>query len=654
MRSALTVVAIAGGLVFAVLFGLRAAGALEGLELATYDWHLRLRPGTPATKPPVVLVTITDRDIAKLGTWPVPDEVLAKALETLSRAGARAIGLDIYRDVPVPPGHEALNTVLAKNPQIVGAMLLPRGEHPGVRPPAALAGTDRVGFTDTVVDADGRVRRALLMVDDGKTVFYSLPFRLALGYLQTAGVTPQSDAQHPEYLRLGRTTLEPFEPNDGGYVRADAGGYQMLMDYRDASEAFAEIGLSQLLAGEFDRSLVKDRVALLGVTAESVKDNFYTPFSGMFGAKESTYGVALYGQIASQLVRAALAGEQPLAVFPDSAEALWILAWCLLGATLAFVTPSAWRFDAAVAAGLAILIVAVHAVFLAGWWIPLVPPALGWVASAGVVSAYVSGREKKERSRLMGLFSAYVSPELAEAIYQDRQHFLASGRPVPQRLTVTVFFCDVSGFTTISESLEPAVLMGWLYGFMEAITPIVGQHRGVILRFSGDSIMAVFGVPVAHTSDDEIARDAVNAVDCALAMQQRLVALNGSLRERGLPLIGMRIGILTGPVTAGSLGTEQRMEYNVHGDTVNTGARLESFQREHFSPDYLHTPCRILVGEPTLRLLGGQFHTEFLGDFQLKGKVKPLRIHRIHGRNGVAAPKAEEVNTALPESAARR
>src|SRR4029077_11338288 len=148
---------------------------------------------------------ITDRDIAKLGTWPVPDEVLAKALETLSRAGARAIGLDIYRDVPVPPGHEALNTVLAKNPQIVGAMLLPRGEHPGVRAPAALAGTDRVGFTDTVVDGDGRVRRALLMLDDGKTVFYSLPFRLALLYLQSAGVRPQGDPQNPELLRLGRT-----------------------------------------------------------------------------------------------------------------------------------------------------------------------------------------------------------------------------------------------------------------------------------------------------------------------------------------------------------------------------------------------------------------------------------------------------------------
>ncbi|HYY60996.1 MAG TPA: adenylate/guanylate cyclase domain-containing protein, partial [Burkholderiales bacterium] len=559
MRSALTAIVVAGGLVFAVLLGLRSTGALEGLELAVYDWQLRLRPGAPAKKPPLVLVTISDRDIAELGTWPVPDEALAKALDTLSRAGARAIGLDIYRDVPVPPGHEALNAVLAKNPQIVAAMLLPRGEHPGVRAPPALAGSDRVGFTDTVVDTDGRVRRALLMVDDGKTVFYSLPFRLALVYLHAVGITPQGDAQHPEWLRLGRTTFEPFEPNDGGYVRADAGGYQILVDYRDAPEAFAEIGFSQLLAGEFDQRLVKDRVALVGVAAESVKDNFYTPLNGMFGAKESTYGVALYGHMVSQLVRAALDGERPLAVLPDSAEALWLALWCLLGATLAFLARSAWRFALGVGAGLLLLLAAAHAVFIGGWWIPTVPPALGWVASAGVVSAYVSGREKKERARLMGLFSAYVSPELAEAIYRDRSHFLASGRPIPQRLTVTVYFCDVGGFTTISESLEPPRLMGWLYGFMEAITPIVSAHGGVILRFSGDSIMAVFGVPVARTSEEEIARDAVNAVNCALAMQQRLVVLNKSLQERGLPLIGMRIGILTGPVTAGSLGTEQRM-----------------------------------------------------------------------------------------------
>ena len=127
MRSALTAVLIVGGLVFAALIGLRAAGALEGLELAAYDWHIRLRPGTTPKPPPVVLVTITERDIERLGTWPVPDEVLAKALDTLARSGARVIGLDIYRDVPVPPGREALDAVFARNAQIIGAILLPRG-----------------------------------------------------------------------------------------------------------------------------------------------------------------------------------------------------------------------------------------------------------------------------------------------------------------------------------------------------------------------------------------------------------------------------------------------------------------------------------------------------------------------------------------------
>ena len=655
MRSSLTAVLVVGGLVFAVLLGLRAAGALEGLELAAYDWHIRLRPGGAPKPPPVVLVTITERDIERLRTWPVPDEVLAKALETLSRSGARAIGVDIYRDVPVPPGHEALEAAFAKNAQVIGAMLLPRGENPGVRPPPVLAAGGRVGFTDVVVDPDGRVRRGLLMVDDGKNVFYSLPFRMVLLYLQAAGVAVQGDPQNPELLRIGRTTFKPFEANDGGYVRADAGGYQYLLDYRDRQDGFAEISFSDLLAGEFDRRLVRDRIAIVGVTAESVKDSFFTPYSGTFGAKESTFGITLYGHMIGQLLRAALGGERPLAVLPDAAEALWLLAWCLLGAALPFFVRSAWRFAAAAAGGLLILAAAVHIFFTLGWWLPLVPNALGWVAAAGLVSAWVLSEEKKERARLMGLFSSYVSPELADAIWRDRTLFLEDGQPRPLRITATVFFADVGGFTTISESLDPPLLMGWLYDFMAAITPIVSEYHGVILRFMGDSIMAVFGVPVPRIHDEEFSRDAMNAVECALAMQERLVSLNRTFERRGLPLIGMRIGILTGPMTAGSLGTAHRMEYNVHGDTVNTGARLESFGREAFTPDYLTAPCRILVGEPTLRLLEGRFDAEYLGEFQLKGKLKPLRIHRIRGRAGQAAEvRAAEVNTAQAESAARR
>jgi adenylate cyclase len=377
---------------------------------------------------------------------------------------------------------------------------------------------------------------------------------------------------------------------------------------------------------------VRDRVAVVGVAAESVKDSFHTPYSRAFGNRQAMYGVELYGHIVSQLVRAGLAAEAPIAVIHDAAEALWILLWALLGGAAALLLRSVWQFFLVLVAGLALLALGVHGLFVLGWWFPLVPPALGWIGTAGAVSAYVLSEEKRQRAALMGIFSSYVSPELAEEIWRERDQFLDGGRPRPQRLTATVFFSDIAGFTTVSETLEPEKLLDWFYEFMEATTPLVGEHGGVIFRFLGDSIMAVFGVPVARTDEKDIARDAVNAVNCALTMQERLVGLNRRLQALGLPLIGMRIGILTGPMVAGSIGSAKRREYNVHGDTVNTAARLESFDRESFTPDYLSTPCRILIGESTQRYLGDAFHVEFNGDFPLKGKHNAINIYRVHGR----------------------
>ena len=164
------------------------------------------------------------------------------------------------------------------------------------------------------------------------------------------------------------------------------------------------------------------------------------------------------------------------------------------------------------------------------------------------------------------------------------------------------------------------------------MSPIVGAHGGVILRFIGDAIMAVFGVPVASTSDAQIRQHAVNAVTCALAMQRRLIEHNRSLHERGLPMIGMRIGILTGPMVAGSMGSAERLEYNVHGDTVNTAARIEGFDKEGFIPDHLTSPCRILIGQRTFDLIGEGFATEPVGEARLKGKEQVIRIYRVLGR----------------------
>src|SRR6266508_224714 len=203
------------------VWGLRSAGLLEALELAAYDWFLRLRATPQAPDPRVTLVAITESDIQNQGGWPLPDGVLAQTLEKLLQHEPRAIGLDIYRDVPVPPGSDKLNETLRRDPRIIVVTKFGEGPSAGVRPPAVLQNTEQVGFNDIIVDPGGTVRRGLVFLDDGQTTFYSFPMRLALLHLQAEGVTPQADPSDPRYLRLGRVTIRPLEPNDGGYVAAD-------------------------------------------------------------------------------------------------------------------------------------------------------------------------------------------------------------------------------------------------------------------------------------------------------------------------------------------------------------------------------------------------------------------------------------------------
>lgn len=628
---------VAGTLVFLVLFGFRTTGSLQILELAVYDWQIRIRPVPQLAEPRVVVVTVTEEDIRKLGEWPLSDALLATTLEKLIEEGARGIGLDIYRDYPVPPGHDLLEQAFSNHKQIIAPMKFPNANSPGVRPPEVLSGSEQVGFTDMIVDPGGTVRRGLLFLDDGKNLYYSLPLRVALNYLAEKGIPVQGDSANPAHIRIGPTTIRPFEPNDGSYVEADAGGYQFLLDYRDPLDGFYSFTLSDLLVGEVDAGLIEDKIVLIGVTAESVKDLFFTPFSPALREEQLMYGVLLHGHMVSQLLRAGIDGHAPIAVISDRLEFLWTLVWILLGGLVGCFVRSAWRFALVASGGLVLLTLIVQGLFVAGWWVPLVPPALGWAATSALVLAYVSNQEKRERAKLMNLFSSYTSPQLAEVIWRQRDQFLSGGRPLPQKLTATVFFTDISDFTSVSEELNPQTLTEWLSDFMSTVTPLISQHGGVILRFIGDSIMAVFGAPIARSSESEIRQDAINAVNCALVIQQRLIEHNRSLKERALPLIGMRIGILTGPMVAGSVGSTRHLEYNVHGDTVNTAARLESYDKESFNPDYFNAPCRILVGDATVQLLDDSFEAQVVGEDRLKGKSKATRIYQVKGKKQPAA-----------------
>jgi len=613
----------------AVGFGtlaLRAFGALESLELSAYDWFVRLRPATGAADGRIALITVTEDDLRARG-WPLSDDVLADVLERVARLRPRAVGVDIYRDQPVPPGSERLAATLARYERLVWVMKFGDGAS-GVPPPPALRNTEAVGFNDILVDPGGVVRRGLLFLDDGVRVVSAFGLRLALLYLEPAGVTAEADPRDPRLFRLGRVTIRPLEPNDGGYVGADARGYQFLLDFRGARHSFPSFDLGTVLSGKLAGDALRDKIVVLGVTAESVKDHFYIPHSRTLGDNQQIPGVVLHAHIASQLLSIGMDGVRPMASPPEWQEAVWIVLWSTLAALLALGVRSPWRLGSAALGGLVALTLVDGIAFAYGWWLPLVPAAIGWVSAAGGATSYFAYRETMERAALMQLFSRHVSKEVAETLWRHREQFVKGGRPHSQRLVATVLFSDLMGFTSVSEKLAPEALMEWLNEYMEAMTVEISRHGGVINKYIGDSIMAMFGAPLARTTDAEIRADAVNAVECALALEAALERLHREWRARGLATIGMRIGIFTGPMVAGSLGGPERLEYTVVGDTVNTASRLESFDKELFA----HTTCRILIGEATLRYLGDQFVAERVGDATLKGKEEKVAVYRIIGR----------------------
>ncbi len=621
---------------FLAALALRQTGALQPLELAAYDRWLSARAAAQPMDDRVVLVGATEEDIARLG-WPASDAVLAQLLGAILAGRPRAVGLDIYRDAPRPPGSEAFNALIRAQPDFVAARKIGTAREEGVAAPPALEDGDKVGFVDVASDPGGIVRRGMLFLDDDKGTQLSFPLRLALRHLAAAGIAPAPGEPDPSYLRIGETTIPPFEADDGGYVGADAGGYQFPLDFAGGPEPFERYSFGEVLGGGVPTDAFSGKVAIVGVTAPSVKDFFETPFSRDDPAP-TVYGVTLHAHVVAQLLRMALDGAGPLRVFPEWAELAWLVLWCALGALAGLYAQGLARFAALALAGLAVSALVCWALFREALWLPVFPQSLGWLTAAALVTAYSLHLERTQRRQLMSIFSRYVASDIANDVWARRAEFLEpGGRPRPQKLVATVLFSDIKGFTAVSEKLEAAGLMEWLNSYMEAMAGLVMKHGGVVDKFIGDAVMAVFGVPVARMSEVEVIGDAQSAARCALAMREDLERFNAEWAAKGLPAIGIRVGILTGELISGSLGSAERMEYTVIGDTVNTASRLESFKLapgeapSGAASAEAEGACRILVGESTASRLGKGFELAPVGEVRLKGKEQPVKVYSLVG-----------------------
>lgn len=362
----------------------RLAGLFEPIELKTLDLFMRLRPVEPIDER-VLVVGINDADIRRLDTYPVPDQTLTELLQKLEGYQPRAVGIDIVRDVPQEPGHQAFSQALRNMPHVFGIEILGSEGLPGASPPPALP-AERVGVSDFPLDADGFVRRSQLGSFDAKGDYhYSLAVRLAKEYLDHEDILLDSGLKDPEAMRFGQTELPSFRENTGSYIRAQVGDQQTLLNVRNNPAPFRQVSLFSVLDNSIRPEWVQDKVVLIGITAASTKDLIYT--DAIADENPGTvYGVVIHAHAVSQILSAVLNDRPLLKTWPEASEYLWILLWGMGGIFLIRRFP---YFDAHVwvtlSAGVGLVGISYGALLL-GWWIPIVPPLVVFLLNALIIS----------------------------------------------------------------------------------------------------------------------------------------------------------------------------------------------------------------------------------------------------------------------------
>ena len=265
--------------VTAIAIALNTTGLFQLLEWAALDQYFRFRPREPPDSR-LLLVTIDEADIHQVGQWPMSDAILAELITKLKAAQPRAIGLNLYRDLPVEPGHQQWVEVMKSTPKLIG--IEKRVGNP-VAPPPALQDLGQVSLADLIVDADGKIRRSLISIQaENETVQLSLGVRLALMYLETEGINLEVVDANKQHYRLGKAYFFPFDSNDGGYIRADSGGYQILLNFRGEEQNFDTVPMRDVLANQVPSEKIRDRIILIGSKAQSTNDLFYTPYDSTF------------------------------------------------------------------------------------------------------------------------------------------------------------------------------------------------------------------------------------------------------------------------------------------------------------------------------------------------------------------------------------
>jgi adenylate cyclase len=652
----------------------------EFIELKLYDFKFRHRGPKPAGKE-VVIIAIDDASVRAMGRWPWSREVMADLMTRLKEAEPRVATLDIiFAEREITAGVEALRrlrqslsqanlatpkitahvqqeeqradvdrrlaqtiregppTILgfyfrgvggkaveAKAEQFLGPKAIQASTYNLVRTldqevrrlplvgarsaevnlPEMTEAASGGGYFNMVPDLDGIVRWLPLAVVYGPDIFAPLTLVSLQHYLGNPPLCITLSQMGVEGIRLGQREIP-----------VDRFG-RFLINYLGPPGAFTSYSAADVLAGRLPPGALKDKIALVGATAVGIYDLRVTPFSGIAPGVE-IQATIMDNILQQDFIQVPAAGHFPILAIVVALGAILGLALTRLSA--------AWSFLAMTYLALGYVTINYY-LFRNGWQLELFYPLaeIGGVYTSVTVLRFLS--EEKERLRIKKAFQSYVAPTVVEEIIRHPERLRLGG----ERRELSILFCDVRGFTSLAETLQPEDLVGVLHDFLNPMSEIIVKHQGTIDKYIGDAIMALFGAPLAL--EDHAAR----ACRTALEMTATLKRLDGEWEARGRPLLNIGVGLNTGVVAVGNMGSDRLFDYTAIGDNVNLASRLEGLNKYYTTT--------ILISAQTAEAVQGAFILQEVDLVQVKGKKQPMAIYELLGEGTPDQPLANFLAT---------
>lgn len=609
-----------------------ASDIMYQYEAKTYDWRIKknIQDVGEAAIDTIIIVDIDGRSVSTLGKFSQwPRSYYPKLINNLNSGGARMIGLDIIFDEVIWQTEQDDQFVAAVESagNVFNALYFDKADTlnwryemeneptgfdaakfyydiPGKNRPNfrheqrfeneflellnASKGNGHVNFNS---DDDGVVRSIHLFTNFNGHLYPSLALRMFMGL------------KNVDELKMdGPHTLELYSQGENvSSIPVDENG-NMRISYYGTFKTFRYISFYDVLENRVDPAYYKGKTFLVGTSLAGLFDLRNTPMLQAFP------GVEIHANILKTLMDSNFVGRMST----GSTLLLMISIGIFIGVLMSYFSPL-YSTILAIVTGFLHILVASVVFFDQNFWIDIVQPLLTIFTTFSVVYMYRFATEERKKRFIRTTFSHFVTKSVVDELLANPEKIKLGG----EKKNCTVMFSDVAGFTTISEKLSPEKLVSLLNDYLTQMTNIVFKYDGMLDKYEGDAIMAVFGAPVSHGND------AFNACVAAIEMQNVLKRMRDMWRKQGRDELYARVGLNSGPMVVGNMGSETRFDYTVMGDSVNLGARLEGANKQYGT--------EIMIGESTYKEAKDRIITRQLDLLRVKGKTEPVKVYELLG-----------------------